>query len=572
MKWTKVLVSILCIICFVSTGHIAEGSGSGQLLLEIPYLARNLPIDWRPTAGSSLSFTVKVTKPPHYSGGRLIATLSEVTNYVGECGNRLCPYNDLELRQIDGFLDPTNPGWRVETAKVSLSHPIGENFTATSATEWITLEVSCEDYAAYGKLTFATGGSSVTEAYPEVIIIPRDINGNKIADGWRDDETTADPNNSNPSKNYAADWDQESGPAAPNTQRGDILGVLDEYRGLYVNGTWTDTDPEGWDVFIRSESGLGYAGSLPGMTPHLMGLNDVDHNEGYVMPYQASSSRLWASHAGHGNVYAIRLKNNPDAYDEQNPDNRRLGYMGIGPPASGTKGEIFTDRIRGTLNPGQTVSGMIDYVAGHEIAHGVHLKHCPNHTDLDCYMWAYTGDVAHHVTQFHSHHLSDYDLKYPAFPQRVPVTIPAGKKRGYDQETGTWSLVDNEGVTELEPIRVTPNDVTPGETNNQNIISTNTGSSSYGCGYNAKYDYCTDTGTCTTRTDATGIGMCGHRWCCCAPATTSVTSTNTGYSSSYGCDYNAEYDYCTDTGTCTTRSGEFGIGMCGHRWCCCAPE
>ena len=50
-----------------------------------------------------------------------------------------------------------------------------------------------------------------------------------------------------------------------------------------------------------------------------------------------------------------------------------------------------------------------------------------------------------------------------------------------------------------------------------------------------------------------------------------VTSTNTGYSSSYGCDYNAEYDYCTDTGWCSAGSGEFEIGMCGHRWCCCAP-
>ncbi len=118
-------------------------------------------------------------------------------------------------------------------------------------------------------------------------------------------------------------------------------------------------------------------------------------------------------------------------------------------------------------------------------------------------------------------------------------------------------------------------------TSSTSVTSTNTGySSSYGCDYNAEYDYCTDTGTCSTRSGEFGIGMCGHRWCCCAPEgaetsstppSTSVTSTNTGYSSSYGCDYNAEYDYCTDTGWCSAGSGEFEIGMCGHRWCCCAP-
>ncbi|MCE2402092.1 hypothetical protein J4G08_14555 [Candidatus Poribacteria bacterium] len=47
--------------------------------------------------------------------------------------------------------------------------------------------------------------------------------------------------------------------------------------------------------------------------------------------------------------------------------------------------------------------------------------------------------------------------------------------------------------------------------------------------------------------------------------------TDTGDGGSYGCDYNAEYDYCTDTGWCLAGSGQFEIGMCGHRWCCCAP-
>ena len=589
MKWTKILISILCLICLLTTGYVTEGSS--QLTIAVPNLLTNLPIDWRPLAGKRLSFNVKVTKPAHYSGGRLTATLSEVTSYPGKCGNKQARYlSDLLLRQLDpGY----NPGWRVETLYTSLSHPIEANLTAQEKTEWITLEVSCEDYAAYGKLTFATTGSSIAEAAPYVITIPRDVNGNKIADGWRNDETTADPTNNNPSKNYVASWDEESGPPAPNAQRGDNLTVLDEYRGLYVNGTWTTTDPEGWDVFIMSESGLGVASSLPGMTPHLMGQHEVTHAGGEVLDYQASNG--WDG----SNVYAIRLANNSDAFDEQNPE-AHFGEMVLGPPSSSTQGQVFPERIRGWAIlkqiVGQTADVLISQTVGHEIAHGVHLHHCPNGTDLDCYMWEVTDSVSQYESQWHDHHLVDYDLKRPSSAPQTPTSIPAGKTRGYDPGTGTWSLVV---VTTLDPTTVTaprddpsddpsddPPDETPNEIQNPNIRSTNTGSSTYGCDYNAEYDYCTDTGTCTTRTDATGVGMCGHRWCCCAPADTTTqtppstptssttppaTSTNTG-SSSYGCDYNAEYDYCTDTGTCTTRSGEFEIGMCGHRWCCCAPE
>ena len=570
MRFRHILVSILCVICFLTTGYVAEGSS--QLAIEVPNLLTDLRIDWRPIAGSSLSFSVKVTKPPHYSGGRLTATLSEVTDYLGSCGNKTSIYNDLELRQ--NLIH--NSGWRVESSRTSLSHPIEANSTAQEKTEWMTLRVHCEDYAAYGKLTFATTGSSIAEAAPYVITIPRDVNGNKIADGWLNDETTADPTNNNPSKNYAANWDEESGPPAPNGQRGDGLAVLDEYRGLYVNGTWKDTDPEGWDVFIWSESGIGYADSLPNMQPHSMSSSEVDYEIGLVHDFKIVYTPL------HNMVYAIRLKNNPIPYDLNNPDNDIFGEMGLGPPSSGTYGDIFTDRIRGGLEDGQTLAGVTAYTVTHEIGHGVRLRHCPNGTDLNCYMWAHADDMTSDVTQYHSHHLQDYDLKFPSFNPQTPFVIPVGCQRNYNPNTGTWTLIHPQ-TSMGPPTPVGPGGGGPGDTNNQNttnsenIISTNTGSSTYGCDYNAEYDYCTDTGTCTTRTDATGVGMCGHRWCCCAPAgtetsstpSTSVTSTNTG-PSTYGCAYNAEYDYCTDTGTCTTLTGSGEVGMCGHRWCCCA--
>lgn len=603
MKLTKFFVNILCFLCVVgfgTVGYVAESSGQARVSIAFYDLVRDLRYDWRPTAGDSLSFTVKVTKPPYYSGGTLTAELSDVTSYRGQHGNKANPdpavVSDLTLYIVQNY------GWRAERPGVlnslTLTHPIEMSNSSATTYESMTLRVDCEDYAAYGKLTFSASGSTGA-ADPIVIKIPRDVNGNKIADGWRNDETTADPNNNNPSKNWVASWDEESGPAAPNTQRGDTVTVLDEYRGLDINGTWTETDPEGWDVFILSESGLGVASSLPGMTPRLMGSNEVDYDRGHVMPYQASNS------ARFGKVYAIRLKNDTDAFDRQNPD-RIFGEMGLGPPSSGTIGLVFPERIRGWANfkgMGNHADTLVSQTTGHEIAHGVHLRHCPQgHGDhLNCYMWSEIDTMSPHVSQFHSHHDIDYDLKSPSFSPQTPFVIPAGKKRSYDPAQGTWALL---GPNDLHPISVTAprngggsdgdsgggsgggsgGNQNQNTINNPTIRSTNTGSSIYGCDYNAEYDYCTDTGTCTTRTGPNGIGMCGHRWCCCAPvgtetsstpsttSSTTVTSTNTGTSDTYGCDYNAEYDYCSDTGTCTTRTGPNGIGMCGHRWCCCATQ
>lgn len=38
-----------------------------------------------------------------------------------------------------------------------------------------------------------------------------------------------------------------------------------------------------------------------------------------------------------------------------------------------------------------------------------------------------------------------------------------------------------------------------------------------------------------------------------------------------GCANNPTYNYCTDTGSCTTRSPSGVPGECGHNYCCCAP-
>ena len=41
----------------------------------------------------------------------------------------------------------------------------------------------------------------------------------------------------------------------------------------------------------------------------------------------------------------------------------------------------------------------------------------------------------------------------------------------------------------------------------------------------------------------------------------------------FGCSNNPTYNYCTDTGSCSTRIGSGVPGPdCGHNYCCCAPS
>ncbi len=111
--------------------------------------------------------------------------------------------------------------------------------------------------------------------------------------------------------------------------------MLNEYRGLNVNGTWTDTDPNGWDLFIQSNVGLGDASALP-MTIHDMSSTEVSWNSGRVYPFEIGGS----------NVYAVRLTNDSEILANCYYSNgTALGEMYIGPPSSITKGCIYTERI-----------------------------------------------------------------------------------------------------------------------------------------------------------------------------------------------------------------------------------
>ena len=95
---------------------------------------------------------------------------------------------------------------------------------------------------------------AITPSANDSLSIPKDNNGNDIADGWQDDAI----------HDYDPWADEETGPGN-NTFRGDGFTVLEEYRGFIVQGEHIRTDSRKKDLFIHSEfdEGIGYASNLP---------------------------------------------------------------------------------------------------------------------------------------------------------------------------------------------------------------------------------------------------------------------------------------------------------------------
>ena len=543
------LVSILCIFCaLLGTPSVSEG----RLTITIPPLdpdelpgTGNLGAFGGPP-GKTITFTeLYVTVPAQHSGGTLSAALdySKVTKHKGYCINHGSTTDyDIKLLRSD------NDGWSQAAPGASLTREIDGFFPDAESTEterkdgpW-TIVVRCYDSAAYGELTLSTvashGRHSVT------LTIPRDDNGNKIADGWRNDAAN----------NYNGGDDDEVGPGATtftdhlgvvhnipeNTNNGDGLTVLDEYRGarLASENRTTRFSPRLKEIFIKHNdnaiAGLGGCGngvSFP------FTCWPIDTPSVVVNPNTKSGNMA---------VIAIEIKTNPQVYEANNQQDliewygHAVGDASVPEPSlDGIRPSItiYTSRIARDIMP----PGTIARVLSHEIGHCVNLDHCDSSPIIDelCLMDpVYDGNR----TRFGAHHNTDYDLIFP-----------------FDDPQAS-------GDIRLDETPIT-------------VISTNTGSSSYGCSYNSEYDYCTDTGTCGSWTDSSTNGLCGHRWCQCPSSSNSGTSgntnsntiisTNTGTSSN-GCDYNAEYDYCSDTGSCTTTSDSTSNGVCGHRYCLCA--
>ena len=283
----------------------------------------------------------------------------------------------------------------------------------------MSLRVDCRDAAAYGELVLTASGSGYT-SNTITVKIPKDDNGNKIADCWRNDGTV------NNGLGYGRDDDKDTG---PNTTTGDNITVINEYRGYYANGSWTDTDPNAWDVFVKLDPTLVDEGCSIGDAYALpMNVHEapwVSMGDGVVYPHEIAKE----SGGTVPSVYAIRVAGDgTSVYDPMTGEylGSYLGSSPIGPPWNSSAATIWYNRLGYYMGAdfANDATLKVDYlnaVIAHEIGHSVNLDHCPCFDDLNCQMWAVPDSVFHLVTAFANHHNDDYDLIFDGYAwPRIP--------------------------------------------------------------------------------------------------------------------------------------------------------
>ncbi len=415
MKFTYILLGILCLLCLFTPGNtklVAQQTPSIEIAVTNH---ETLLQNWRPDISNEpdisndLTFAIEITVPTDFNSGKLVATLQNVTQYAGKSGNVSDPNDKLDATTgaltiaPDLGLDETT-NWTGSESQLSYA------LNGTNKKS-INLTVNCYDSAAYGELALTASGSGYT-SNTATVKIPKDDNGNQIADCWQNDATM----------NYGRDDDNDTG---PNTRTGDNITVINEYRGFHVNESLTDTDPNGWDVFVKIGPDLAMAYSISGAYALPMTIHEapwVNMVDGYVFPYEIAGGSGGPSPS----VYAIRLQQDTaeveldedDNVEDDNVIDNRLGSMYVGPPSVNSLGTIYTERLSYYYKDDDLNTIRTDYinaVIAHEIGHAVNLGHCPCLDDLNCYMWNLPDDVVHHENVFASHHNGDYNLVFDGY-------------------------------------------------------------------------------------------------------------------------------------------------------------
>ena len=258
---------------------------------------------WLPEDGDKVTFLVTVSGAG--SSGSIVLNLTNVSTWEGVCmnkgtGNDADLYFDAEDQVKAAYADVEHArsGKVLNAGLPALPHGAtrnqfnGNKLTwsisnngATATLSWVSaaylptgftipVTVRCRDYAAFATLEANFNGKAT-------INIPKDDNGDYIADAWRDGLQLP----------YE---DAETGPdtgdgVEENDEIGDGLALFEEYRGFYVAGEHTRLDPTKKDIFIHSaftvfnevtylntisgsyefvprgitKSGIGYARNLP---------------------------------------------------------------------------------------------------------------------------------------------------------------------------------------------------------------------------------------------------------------------------------------------------------------------
>jgi hypothetical protein len=230
-----------------------------------------------------------------------------------------------------------------------------------------TAIVRCEDYGAFGRLEVEAADCAAlttddvsSDGTLGQVTIPRDDNGNSIADGApHDGAGAADDDDSRP-----------VGDGAP----GDGLTNYEEYRGFMVGGgtegrRHVRTDVTTKDIFVHDEHNLGVGHfAATGLTVHI--LRDPDLYDGH----DSRVVNFNRGHASGGDQHGVRLVR------ETLAGPRQVAVGGPGTPAQVERVAVDTAAILA-----EGIDGMGDRARAHGLAHAVGVSHHGEPTKhLDC--------------------------------------------------------------------------------------------------------------------------------------------------------------------------------------------
>jgi hypothetical protein len=299
------------------------------------------------TPGSSFAVEIDIHKAgqpgvaPEADVKKITVWLADTSKESGVSMN--APKVEKTTRDYD-FRIRSDSGWTLRKEGQEADEPEPKS----------TLFLNCFDYGGWTQVMAAAeladgrlvvgrikGGSRSPQ-----LAVPKDDNGNHIADGW---ETTG--------KAPEAAADTDSLPRG-NDVEGDGLSQYEEYRGFTCKGAHTRTDPIHKDLFIYDPGnlGIGIFGES-GITVHFVNKDEFAKEAGFTNENVINGNRDFAT-LGPQHLLPLsnmRLKNGTSG-----------GAIGTG-PGTPKETEIVAVDIAKCSDPGSTIA--------HELGHGCNLWH-----------------------------------------------------------------------------------------------------------------------------------------------------------------------------------------------------
>jgi len=337
---------------------------------------------WMPQAGATEDLAgnfIEFEIVAHKKGDPDAPPPKSVSKYKIELLNTSCesgvdlnwPPKEVAKSDFDLRIDAS-------TGPITLSDEQGQSAeTKENNLEDFVIRVNSRDWGGYSGLRVTAqlkdGGSVVAhvrgQSGQRELAIPKDDNGNHIADAWEHEFNL---------QNDDASADEDTTPAGDGTN-GDSIALYDEYRGFHIRGKHERLSPNIKDLFVWDSSNLGSGvyGDTSGVSVHLISVSERSTSGG------GKNDNVVTPNGSHGSVYALWLQQG------------NIGDGGVGETLSDggvttTPAHVRVITIDANLIAaayGSEAASELRSTIAHELGHGTNL---PHHGDGPDYQ---TGDV-----------------------------------------------------------------------------------------------------------------------------------------------------------------------------------